>query len=721
MHSFPAWGKAGKGVLRVIRFEYFKANNLYLNRMKHKILRCLLFCLVPGFAVIHSCNQITDVQSIKAEKTVSLPNVLPDNHSDITEGSLRLEAFLKYSGHQLPQNTEEWKTYSEKLRSTIIEKAGVVMNHDLPLEIMETGRIQMKGYTVRNIYFQTLPGIYATANLYIPDGKGPFPAVINMLGHWTKGKIDSTGPQAVGHSLAVNGYICLTIDPWGAGERSTKHGQFEYHGAGLGASLMNIGEPLIGIQISDNMRGVDLLCSLPEADPSKIGATGASGGGNQSMWLAAVDQRVKAVVPVVSVGTFESYVMRSNCICELLNDGLTFTEEAGVLALANAVMPCNHTKDIETFHPSETARSYNNAVPVFKMLGLEKKISRQVFELTHGYFPQDREAMLGWFDLHLKGTGTGIPRKEIPFKQLSEEKLMVFHPGQRNNKVISTDEYCRNRGIELRASYLDAKSFNTGLKRKELQDILRIFEKPHVKNAHQHKTVEGWERFSLETSDNKLIPVLHYPPVNKSAGYVIVCSPEGKGGIELSLIDKLKEEGSGIVIADLSGTGEVISTKSLSFDQTGKLHTLARAELWLGKTILGEWVKELEVITQFLNTNYKSNKISIYGYKEAGLAGLFLGIMKGNIENITLRDAPLSYLFDNRESVDFFSMGIHLPGFLKWGDLSLAAALSGKNITFINPVTMSGTTLSGDELKAFRDEYENVRKICKTKGIASFN
>ncbi len=108
---------------------------------------------------------------------------------------------------------------------------------------------------------------------------------------------------------------------------------------------MNIGESLMGIQISDNMRGVDLLCSLPYVDPQNIGATGASGGGNQTMWLAAVDERIKAAVPVVSVGTFESYVMRSNCICELLIDGLTFTEEAGVLALARAIMPCNHKKD----------------------------------------------------------------------------------------------------------------------------------------------------------------------------------------------------------------------------------------------------------------------------------------------------------------------------------------------------------------------------------------
>jgi len=114
-----------------------------------------------------------------------------------------------------------------------------------------------------------------------------------MPGHWRKGKIDPSGPQPVGHSLAVNGYVCLTIDPWDSGERTTIHGIFEDHGDGnnLGSSLMNIGEPLIGIEISDNMRGVDLLCSLPYVDQANIGATGASGGGNQTMWLASLDER----------------------------------------------------------------------------------------------------------------------------------------------------------------------------------------------------------------------------------------------------------------------------------------------------------------------------------------------------------------------------------------------------------------------------------------------
>ncbi|MEJ7676185.1 MAG: hypothetical protein WKF59_26655 [Chitinophagaceae bacterium] len=199
-----------------------------------------------------------------------------------------------------------------------------------------------------------------------------------------------------------------------------------------------------------------------------------------------LDERVKAAMPVVSVGTFESYIMRSNCICELLPDGLTFTEESGVLALVapRAIKMCNHTRDLSpTFFPSEMLRTFNNSKPVFKMLGVENNISYQVIDQTHGYWPEDREAMLGWFDLHLKGIGDGSPKKEIPFELLAQEKLMVYPTGKRDPIVMSTDEYCKKRGEELRTVFLKTNTFNADAKKKELRDILRSNEKSDLKKS----------------------------------------------------------------------------------------------------------------------------------------------------------------------------------------------------------------------------------------------
>ena len=143
-------------------------------------------------------------------------------------------------------------------------------------------------------------------------------------------------------------------------------------------------------------------------------------------------------------------------------------------------------------------------------------------------------------------------------------------------------------------------------------------------------------------------------------------------------------------------------------------------ELWLGKTVLGEWVKELNVVTEYLRSNFKAQKIIIDGTKEAGLAGLFLSATNGNFDEVILRNTPVSYLFDNREFIDFFSLGIHLPGFLNWGDVSLAAAHIGKNISFINSVTMSGQKISGSRLKDFKTEFDKIRAVCKQSGKTSF-
>ena len=395
---------------------------------------------------------------------------------------------MRFEANQLPGNMKDWEMRRAELRNVIIKKTGVVINHNLALNIKETGTIQMKGYSIKKITFQTRPGIYATANLYIPDGKGPFPAVIFMIGHWLKGKIDTEGPQAVGHSLALNGYVCLSIDPWGSGERTTIHGIFEDHGDenNLGSSLMNIGETLMGMEISDNMRGVDLLCSLPYVDSKNIGATGASGGGNQTMWLTALDERIKAAMPVVSVGTFQSYIMGTPCICEVVADAFDMTEEAGILALIapRAIKMCNHKKDDNpVFFPSEMIRSYNNAKPIFKLYGAEDNITYQLFDLPHGYMAEDREAVLGWFDLHLKGIGNGSPKKEIPFELLPEEQLMVFPKGQRDADVTGTVEYCKRRGNELRSVFLNTTSTNAAIKRKELRNILGVTETSILKSC----------------------------------------------------------------------------------------------------------------------------------------------------------------------------------------------------------------------------------------------
>jgi hypothetical protein len=683
------------------------------------MIRTLLLCFLLFLNIF--CHQSAFAQNIPN----SLPHVFPESHSDLLSLRLKTKAALKFEMNKLPDNLKEWETYKRDLKNRIIEEANVFIDHKLSLNIKETGRIKRKGYSVRNIAFQTRPGTYATANLYVPDGKGPFPGVINMCGHWNKAKIDSAGPQAVGHSLALNGYVCLTIDPWGSGERTTVHGIFEDHGDenNLGSALMDIGKPMIGLEISDNMRGVDLLCSLPFVDSTKIGATGASGGGTQTLWLSSLDERIKAVMMVVSAGTFESHVMGSPCICEVMPDALTYTEESGILAMIapRALKMCNHKKDeIPAFNPVEMIRSYNNVRPVFKLYGTEKNIEYQLFDLPHGYWVEDREALIGWFDLHLKNTGTGIARKETPFQQLPEEQLMVFTKGQRDSNITITADFCIEQGNSLKKAYLNSGNLNVESKRDELKKVLGMGEKLILKDVHEFSKIDDWKRFALETADNRLIPVLMRIPAENADEFVIISNPDGKSKISSDVIDGYIKSGIGIVIVDLSGTGEAAAQSiSLSY-KIGQLRVISRSDLWFGKTILGEWVEELNAVTQFVSSRYKASKISFDGDKETALAGLFLGVIEGNKGNIVMREAPVSYLFDTRKGIDFFSSGVHIPGILKWGDISLAVALTGENVTFIDPVTMSGNKVSGEKLNTVKTEFEKIRKVCHHKGQTVF-
>ncbi len=103
--------------------------------------------------------------------------------------------------HQVTGTNKEWELYRVGLKKEIIKKTGALINQKLPLNLKETGSLKMKGYTIKNIAFQTRPGIYATANLYVPDGKGKFAAVIVMMGHSANGRFYDKY-QSVGITLA---------------------------------------------------------------------------------------------------------------------------------------------------------------------------------------------------------------------------------------------------------------------------------------------------------------------------------------------------------------------------------------------------------------------------------------------------------------------------------------------------------------------------------------
>jgi len=625
---------------------------------------------------------------------MNIPSVWSEECSGIITSALKNEAARWFQIHQLPSDPAEWLALKPGLREKIWKAMRAQPVRNVDLDYRETGSIAMDGYSVKNIYFQSRKNFYITGNLYVPNGAGPFPAVLNLHGHWSQGRL-AERVQSRSHTLAKNGYVSLAIDAFGSGERSTVHGQFEYHGEMLGASLWNLGESLMGIQLQDNMRAIDLLASFHFVCADRIGVTGASGGGNQTMWLAAMDDRIASSVPVASVGTFESYVGGSNCVCETLPDGLIFLEESFVLALAapHAMKICSCLGEIYgAFFPKEMLRSFRDARKIYQALGADEKFAYQIFNHPHGYWPEMREAMLGWFDLHLRGLGHGAPKAEAPFRCLPERDLMVFPEGQRDGRVVSIAEYCRQKGGDLQKS--SSKSVvDRGQKARELREVLRIGEALEKKALHRlPDSPDGWQRWTVETRCGRLIPLLIKPPAGGTDFY-LMAGPTGKHDLAATtLLGEALPSGAGVALIDLWGTGE---TEDFDTACASVYHDLSRSCLWLGKTLLGEWTRDFSLIDSILREDFHSVRTTLGGHKEAGLAALFAAVLSDQKTPVILQDSPRTFLFHEQAArseprTSFYSMALHVPGILEWGDIPLAVSLAGGAVRFINPRRSDG-------------------------------
>lgn len=600
-------------------------------------------------------------------------NVWSEPAANLLKDQLLAEGRRWHLLHQPPTTLAGWEEYRTGLRSRLREIVGT-WPEPPPLAVREYGELQQAGYRIRKLSFQTRPGLWATANLYLPDGPGPFPGVLGTHGHWSQGKL-AARVAARGHLLAQSGFVVLIVDAFGSGERGTVPGEFEYHGKQIGASLLPVGETLLGMQVYDNMRGIDLLQSLDCVDGERIGVTGASGGGNQTMWVCAFDERIKAAVPVVSVGTFEKYVCNPNCICECLPDGLALTEEWAILALAApaAVLILNALRDSNAaFQVSEMIRSFNGAREVYRLLGREDRFAYQAIDLPHGYWPEMQSHMLGWFKHWLRGEGAGRPSKVPPIPELPEPDLMCFPDKQRPAEVKSVLAFARERAAELAASRQPNPDLEA--KRRELAGLLHLAPGP-VRIA-RGPMVEGetggrrWRKFTVEALPGGLLPCLELlPGEGEPERTVLALHPSGKS----ELVDRPEVQawlasGAAVCLADLRGTGET------RWDD-GRIapgHDAARTALWLGRTMLGEWTEDVMALAQlFADTG---TTLEIAAWNEAGLATLCAAALERSISRCELRNLPSTVV--PGETPPTLHMAAYVPGFLLWGDVPDLRALA---------------------------------------------
>src|SRR5437867_8420177 len=215
---------------------------------------------------------------------------------------LRAQALALHAKDEPPASRKEWEDRRAKLRDAMFTAMGPFPDKPCLLEPQDMGVLKRNGYRVEKLLLQTRPAVWMTASAYVPESpKDKAPAVLVVHGHWPWARRDPV-VQARCLGLVKLGFFVLAVDAFGAGERYTKPGRGTYHGALYGSTLWPAGQTLLGMQVYDNRRAVDYIRSRPEVDGDRFGITGASGGGNQSMYAGALDDRIRAIVPVCSVG-----------------------------------------------------------------------------------------------------------------------------------------------------------------------------------------------------------------------------------------------------------------------------------------------------------------------------------------------------------------------------------------------------------------------------------
>lgn len=201
------------------------------------------------------------------------------------------------------------------VRSKILDLIGPLPERT-PLHAQITGETQADGFVIRKVIFESQPGLRVAGLLYVPSGQtssGKRPAILMTPGHYPTSKTHDASAAAL---FAMNGFVVLSYDPIGMGERleypdPAKPGMSlagpptsEHSEASLQPML--IGDTLARYMVWDAMRGIDYLSSLPEVDPHRIGAFGCSGGGTVTSLVAALDKRVAAAGVACYITSFDA-------------------------------------------------------------------------------------------------------------------------------------------------------------------------------------------------------------------------------------------------------------------------------------------------------------------------------------------------------------------------------------------------------------------------------
>jgi pimeloyl-ACP methyl ester carboxylesterase len=328
-----------------------------------------------------------------------------------------------------------------ELRESVLEMIGGLPTEKTNLHATITGRISASGFHIEKLIYQSLPGLYVTALVYVPEnGEKVHPAILVAAGHSANGKIHY---QDLCQRLVQRGYLVISWDPVGQGERSqfwdakTKNSRYNLicaEHAVMGNLAYLAGANLARWEIWDGVRAVDYLLTRTDVDGQRINLTGTSGGGFQTALLGALDERIKVVIPSCYITALPMRIENrifvdpdSDPEQDLFGFISKGVDHAGLLLMMypRPVMVATATLD---FFPVQGAhKSYSEVRALYERFGYADRIGFAESYNTHQYSLKNQEAALDFLDRFNK-----MPLRHglSPVTAFSDAELTVTKSGQ---------------------------------------------------------------------------------------------------------------------------------------------------------------------------------------------------------------------------------------------------------------------------------------------------
>jgi pimeloyl-ACP methyl ester carboxylesterase len=327
------------------------------------------------------------------------------------------------------------------LRKSVLEMIGGLPAEKTELHATITGRISASGFHIDKLIYQSLPGLYVTALVYVPEnGDKVHPAILVAAGHSANGKIHY---QDLCQRLVQRGYLVISWDPVGQGERSqfwdAKAKKSRYNlicaeHAVMGNLAYLAGANLARWEIWDGVRAVDYLLTRPDVDGQRINLAGTSGGGFQAALLGALDERIKVVIPSCYITSLPMRVSNrifvdpdSDPEQDLFGFISKGVDHAGLLLMMypRPVMVAAATLDF--FPVQGTHKSYFEVSTFYERFGHADRIGFAESYNPHQYSLKNQEAALNFLDRFNK-----MPLRHglAPVAAFSDDDLRVTKSGQ---------------------------------------------------------------------------------------------------------------------------------------------------------------------------------------------------------------------------------------------------------------------------------------------------